>query len=185
MSPAQAARVTGAVGLYGGEFLEGCVRDWCLFERECLRDGYLLMLDKLMSYSKVRGDYRAGIDFGVLSLKEDNARETTHRCLMHLHYLAGDRTAALRQYQRCAEALLTEFDVGPARGTVELLEAIRADRVESGDWSQGRPVDFASNAADEASLLKNLTKLCQILSEVRSDVNREIALIERGLRIRD
>ena len=49
---------------------------------------------------------------------------------MRLHYLAGDRTAALRQYERCLIALREELQVPPAQATEDLCKQIRADHLD-------------------------------------------------------
>jgi DNA-binding SARP family transcriptional activator len=50
---------------------------------------------------------------------------------MRLHYLNGDRTAALRQFERCRHALRTELGIEPAAPITLLYEQIRADRLEA------------------------------------------------------
>jgi DNA-binding SARP family transcriptional activator len=120
-----------AVALYRGDLLEGWYQDWCLFERERLQNMYLLMLDKLMGYCDANADYEAAQLYGALILRQDRARERTHRQLMSMHYCAGDRTAAIRQYQRCVAALREELDVEPDKRTAELYQQIRADKLDA------------------------------------------------------
>jgi hypothetical protein len=50
---------------------------------------------------------------------------------MRLYYQAGDRTTALRQYERCATAMAKEFNVPPSRETVALYHQVRGDRLGS------------------------------------------------------
>ena len=130
LDPDQVEGLRAAAGLYQGDLLEGWFQDWCLYERERLQNMYLVMLDKLMDYCEVHHEYEAGVDHGVRILRCDRAHERTHRRLMRLHYLSGDRTMALRQYQRCVDALREELNVEPARGTVALYHQVRADRLE-------------------------------------------------------
>lgn len=118
-----------AIALYRGDLLEGWFQDWCLYERERLQNMYLASLDKLMDYCEVNGQYETGLAYGARTLRCDEARERTHRRLMRLHYLAGDRTAAMRQYEHCIEALRRELAVGPASRTVALYEQIRSERL--------------------------------------------------------
>ena len=66
---------------------------------------YLAMLDKLICYCEAKRKFELGLLYGTLILRYDRAHERTHRRLMNLHYLSGDRTAALRQFERCAAAL--------------------------------------------------------------------------------
>ena len=49
---------------------------------------------------------------------------------MRLHYMTGNRTAALRQYRACVEALDEELGVGPAQSTQRLYQQICSDQVE-------------------------------------------------------
>jgi DNA-binding SARP family transcriptional activator len=116
-----------AVLLYTGDLLEGWYQDWCVYERERLRQTYLSMLDKLMEFSESRQEYENALLYGVRILRHEPARERTHRRLMRLFYLSGDRTAALRQYERCVAALRAELEVEPGRPTRALCEQIRVD----------------------------------------------------------
>jgi hypothetical protein len=83
-------------------------------------------LDRLIAYNEIRCDYAAALRYGALSLRRDRARECTHQRLMRIHYLAGDRAAALRQFERCTIALDQELDVTPAAATIALYEQVRA-----------------------------------------------------------
>jgi DNA-binding SARP family transcriptional activator len=122
-----AAELERATTLYIADLLDGWYQDWCLFERERLQNLFMQTLDKLMVYCQAQHDYETGVFFGSRLLSFDPAHERTHRRLMRLHYLAGDRTAALRQYQRCTAILAQELDVKPGHRTTELFEQIRAD----------------------------------------------------------
>jgi DNA-binding SARP family transcriptional activator len=90
---------------------------------------YLGALAKLLTYSEAHGEYEHGLAYGNRILRCDRAREHAHRGLMRLYYRAGDRTAALRQYDRCMAILREELDVAPTRRTQALYEQIRADRL--------------------------------------------------------
>jgi DNA-binding SARP family transcriptional activator len=127
LSTAQVITLQDATALYHGDLLEGWYVDWCLFERERLQNLYLALLDKLMGYCETNRLYECGLHYGMMILRYDQARERTHRRMMRLFYLAGDRTAALRQYTRCVAVLKTELNVPPAASTVSLYEQIRAD----------------------------------------------------------
>lgn len=73
-----------------------------------------------MAHCQAHGEYEMGLFHGAQILAYDRARERTHRRLMYLHYLAGDRAAALRQYERCVAALEEELCVSPDQGTCNL-----------------------------------------------------------------
>jgi DNA-binding SARP family transcriptional activator len=98
---------------------------------------YLTILDKLVAYHRERGEYEAGIAFGTLALRSDRARERTHQSLMTLRLLAGDRTGALRQYERCVSALREELDIAPAQETEALLRSIKGGEAAAPAAYQG------------------------------------------------
>ncbi len=125
----QAQILQNAVALYQGHLLEGWYQDWCLCERERFQYMYLTMLDKLMDYCEARNEYESGIVYGMQALRYDRARERTCRRLMRLQYLAGRRTEALRQYERCVTALDEDLAVRPTKRTVTLYDQIRQDQL--------------------------------------------------------
>ncbi len=122
----QADVLRRAVGVYRGELLEGCYEDWCVYERERVKTIYLALLEKLLIDSQRRGRVGEGVSYGQQILRHDRAHESTHRRMMWLHHLAGNRTTAMRQFHRCAEVLRQELGVEPAPATVALYERIRA-----------------------------------------------------------
>jgi DNA-binding SARP family transcriptional activator len=168
-----AATLQAAVLLYDGDLLEGWFQDWCLFERERLQVAYLAMLDKLMSYFESRRAYDAAVTFGERILRCDRAQERAHSRLMRLHYLAGDRTAALRQYDRCAAALLEELDIAPSRETSALRDEIRLDQVSL----TRTPAPALAPAPAGGERLRNLLRAMSLLGDAQRVLEREI----RGL----
>jgi DNA-binding SARP family transcriptional activator len=127
----QARALDAAAILYRGDLIEAWYQDWCIYERDRLQLIYLAMLEQLMSHCEARGRYAKGIAYGQSILRYDPARECTHRNLMRLYYQAGDRTTALRQYERCASAMAKQFNVHPSHETVALFHQVRGDRVEA------------------------------------------------------
>lgn len=122
LSTAQAERLAEAAQAVRGEYMEGCYEDWCLCERELLQHLYLSSLDKLMHCCAAKGCYEEGVAYGHLILRHDRAREHTHRELMCLFYLAGNRTGALQQYEQCVQVLQQELRVAPSAETTGLYE---------------------------------------------------------------
>lgn len=165
-----------AVQIYRGDLLEGWYQDWCLFERERLQNIYFLMLDKLINFCEAHHDYEKGQIYGSLILRHDRARERTHRQLMQLHYNAGDRTAALRQYERCVAALDEELGVKPDRLTNALYQQIRADGCEVAP-AESRLLAEAS-AISLAELLNRLRRLQSNLANVQKQVRQDIKAVE-------
>lgn len=140
LSDIQVAQLDEAIRVYRGDLLDGWYQDWCVFERERFRSMYLGVLDKLMAYCETQHLYERGIEYGTLILRPDRARERTHRRLMRLYYRAGDRTAALRQYDVCVAALREELDVAPGQQTQTLYGKICRDN--AGYETPGEPADI-------------------------------------------
>lgn len=173
----KAELLKNALALYKGDLLEGSYQDWCLFERERLQNIYLSMLEKLMIYCKKHGEYEAGQSYGSTILRFDRARESTHRHLMLLYYMAGDRTGALRQYERCARALDEELGVRPQKSTLTLYEQIRADRLDA--TSSGEHLVHAS-ALHEA--LAHLKRFQAVLSTIQTRIQHDIRTVEQDVK---
>lgn len=201
LEPALAQTVEDAVQLYRGDLLEGWYQDWCLCERERLQSHYLIMLDKLMGYCEAHERYETGLAYGLRALRYDRARESTHRRLMRLHYLAGDRTGALRQYEHCGAALREELGVKPSRITVALYEQMRLDEYRGHvaapalmaatnmatpgpDAQANTPVQASPLNADLSMLPKvidHLKQLRLVLKEIHGQVQQDIKVIEAML----
>lgn len=161
-----------AVSLYRADLLEGCYQDWCLRERERLQSYFLAMLDKLVGYCAAHHAYEAGIVYGNQILSYDRARERAHYRLMQLYALAGDRTAALRQYQACQIALYEELRVAPGRRTTDLHERISADKLDSLLWTPPNRAPFAPDPS---------AGTFSALAQMRSQLKLYLAQLEQLL----
>jgi DNA-binding SARP family transcriptional activator len=186
LDPSLAQTVEDTVQLYRGDLLEGWYQDWCLCERERLQSHYLSMLDKLLSYCEASHKFETGLAHGLRVLRYDRARESTHRRLMRLYYLAGDRTAALRQYEHCAAALNEELGVKPARRTVALYEQMRADQFE-GLKPALTTISNSPSSADSppvSEVMERLRQLRALLSDIHRQVQKEIKAVDLVLNSR-
>lgn len=177
-----AQMLQNVVQLYQGPLLEGWYQDWCLYERERLQGIYLTLLDKLMGYCEARHDFETGLLYGMRILCYDRAREGTHRRLMRLHYLNGDRAAALRQYEQCSTSLEEELNVNPSKGTVAIYKQILADQLDEPD-----PVYISAEPSLEISefllpaILKRLLQLQTSLSDLQNQLGQSIQVVEEAL----
>lgn len=174
LSDAGARLLEEAVGYADAELLSGWSCEWCLADRERLQQLVLAVLDRLVTHAETHACYQEAIAFGQRALSWDRARERSHRDLMRLHYVAGDRTAALRQYERCVAALDHELGVAPARSTVALFEDIRADQLRAQPAVPG-----AAGLGGDALALRHLDAL---LAETRARVEDGLSAMERALR---
>jgi DNA-binding SARP family transcriptional activator len=191
LTTGQAESLQQAVALYTSDLLEGWYQEWCLLERERLQQLYLMALDKLVAYSEVHGAFEAGLGYGAQILHYDRTREYTHCQLMRLYYLAGDRTGALRQYERCVAALKEEMDIEPAPETVELYQLVRANRPldqpspptppHSQPPSPGFHDPVVPSAGALADLAARLRRLRGSLIQLHDEIQQEIELVEQML----
>ena len=182
MDADKARDVETAAHLYESDLLEGWYHDWCLYERERLQNIYLAMLDKLMCYCEAHHQHEMGLVWGAQIIRYDRARERTHRHMMRLQYLLGDRTAALRQYERCVAALKEELGVQPDKSTAALYEQIKAGQVASEPGS-GAAVDPLSDAAPASmsQLLVRLKHLGTTLTDLQRQIQQDIRAVELSL----
>jgi len=118
--------IRGALGLYTGELLPG-VRNgsWAERPRQELRRLMVDLRMELASCMAANGRYGEAIDELGAVLEADSAIEAAHRSLMRVYTLRGRRDLALRQYDRCAQALRSELDAEPDAETVALAGEIR------------------------------------------------------------
>lgn len=176
--------MSSAVRLYRGDLLEGCYQDWCIFERERLQNMYLAMLDKLIDWCQVHGEFEAGIGYGEQILRNDRARERTHRRMMRLYYDSGDRTSALRQYEQLTRALRDELSVAPSRRSVALWEKIRADAYDGGPTSGASSGATAGPAPGrpQNDSRTQLRHLHASLTAMQRQICRDLESIELALR---
>jgi two-component SAPR family response regulator len=125
--------LTDAVDLYRGDFLAGfsipdCpeFEEWQFFETEALRRDMASALSRLVLYHSAKRDFERAISYARRWLSLDPLQEDVHRQLMQLYDWAGQRSAALRQYEVCTKLLQTEMQVQPEAATIQLHAAIQA-----------------------------------------------------------
>lgn len=128
--------LTTSVTQYQGDFLEGFYipdapeyENWILMERERLREFAIKGLHTLAEYHLKQRNYTAGLSITRKLLNLDPWRETAHQQHMFFLTYAGQRHAALAQYELCRQMLAEEFNVAPMAETTALYEQIRAGRV--------------------------------------------------------
>ena len=126
-----------AAQLYVGEFLSGfgvdgsaSFEDWQGFESQSLGQELALVLERLIGAHSARGDLVPAMVFAQQWLRVDPASEPAYRHLIALHARAGDRSAALRQYETCVAALDRLLAVPPSDETTGLAEQVRRGEVE-------------------------------------------------------
>lgn len=171
-----------AVQLYQGDLLEGFYQDWCLYERERLQNIYLTALDRLICYSEANQLYEQALSSAMEVLRYDATRERAHRQIMRLHFAIGDRSASIRQYQRCVAALKTELNVAPSARTKALLEQIQTGELDSSpSLATGPSLTPESATLLLPEVLDHLKKVRSTLSGIQRQVRKDIRTVELAL----
>jgi DNA-binding SARP family transcriptional activator len=125
------AACAGAAGpetildLYAGDLYPGCDEDWILAFRERFRAGYLDLASQLIGRYRGERRYAEASALAQRMLAVDPFREDTVRTTMSLHYEAGDRAGALREFEAFRQRLQTEVGADPMLETLSLRDAIR------------------------------------------------------------
>ena len=96
-----------------------------ILERERLRARFLSLLAYLADAHYRAGEYSACLEQAWCLLGHDPCREDAHRVVMRCHMQRGERAAALRHYQVCAQIRHTEFGAAPEPATTDLFDQMR------------------------------------------------------------
>ena len=116
-----------------GQLLEGCEYADCPDFAQWL-DAERNRLDRMrleIAAAEAAALESAGRFDEALRIAEDLVRrmpleELGHRRVIRLHYLRGDRAAALAAYERCVERLRNELDIAPSEETRSLAASLEA-----------------------------------------------------------
>jgi len=164
-----------AVDLYRGDLLEGWYQDWCVLERERFQNILLDVLEKLVCACATHHESERGLAHARRMLGYDPAREQVYRHLMHLYVIAGNRTQAIREYQRCERMLMQELGIKPSRQTVAMYEAIRDGRTD-GPWHDtGDGIWLASPLAQLPALAEQLKRMQHLFAGLEARMQRDVA----------
>jgi TolB-like protein/DNA-binding SARP family transcriptional activator/Flp pilus assembly protein TadD len=122
-----------AAALFDGPFLDGlsipdpAFEEWLTATRSALEADACDTLQNAADAAAGQGEIGQALDLARRLVALDPLREDAHRCLMRYLHESGDRVAALRQYQACADILNAELQVAPDAATRALFEEIRRD----------------------------------------------------------
>ena len=126
-----------AVQLYQGDFLDGFyVRNapefetWVLAQQARLKALALQALDTLVTHfaGQDESGREQALEYAAHLIELEPWREETHRQMMQLLALSGQRGAALAQYETCRTILAEEFGVEPEAETTRLYEQIQTGK---------------------------------------------------------
>jgi TolB-like protein/two-component SAPR family response regulator len=123
--------------LVRGEFMEGlsieeaAFEHWLAGERERLRQLAGAVYTRLMERTEASGDIESALNHGLKLIALDPLQEQVHRSLMRLYSAQGRNDAALAQYERCKQELLSQLGVQPEAETEALARSIKSGRRQS------------------------------------------------------
>ncbi|MFN0185667.1 MAG: ATP-binding protein [Aquabacterium sp.] len=103
---------------------EGEMALWLHAERERRRAHRALALTERIESLVAAGEPTHALVVATELLDLDPLAESAHRQLMRLHYLGGDRAAALQAFDRCEQLLKHELGTRPSRETLALLQTL-------------------------------------------------------------
>jgi predicted ATPase/DNA-binding SARP family transcriptional activator len=122
--PSQLDCLELAASIYRGELLKGLslaqteqFEDWLLSRRESFHRQIVTALEKIAKQYERQLDYVQVRRVAEKWVELEPWREEAHRLLMLALARNGQRTAALKQYQLCCQAVTHEFGLQPDRET--------------------------------------------------------------------
>jgi DNA-binding SARP family transcriptional activator/tetratricopeptide (TPR) repeat protein len=133
---------TGTGDLLGTFDYEDCddLNEWIAIAREQWRAARRNALAEIASRLETEGHIALALQYAERLVTDDPLLEHAHRRLMRLHYLRGDRAAALAAFARCREVLVRHLKAQPARETLELARLVEASGALPVPVAPPRPV---------------------------------------------
>lgn len=142
-----ALRLEGDPDAASGELLgnlsfDDCheLADWVTVAREQWAVARRNALAGIASKLETDGQVARALRFVARLVADDPLLEHAHRRLMRLHYLRGDRAAALAAFERCRDLLQRELRADPGPETVELAKVIEASGAPTRVAPATRPI---------------------------------------------
>ena len=181
-----APSLMAAADLYRGDLMAGLYLDdcpefetWLAAEQELWRQHMSLVLEQTISLHRDAGNYQESLRYAARWVALDPWREESHRMLMLLLALSGQRSAALKQYATCQRILADELDVAPSEAMIRLYQQILAGELRARQQVPARepmPTPVLGNSrppvrpVDLAQIIDRLDQPdCHLLSLVGSD----------------
>ena len=170
--------------MYRGDFLaqlssvdSAPFEEWLVVKREALHQRAVEALAHLAHYHERWGDAARARQLLTRQIELEPWDETAHAHLMRLLAQAGQRSAALAQYEICRRVLVEQFGVKPTAPTTQkLYEQIR-DGLEPAAVSVTRSLDLPIAATRLIGRDAELIDLTDLLAD---PARRLITLVGPG-----
>ena len=118
----QRAALRAAISLYTGDLLAAEPEvDWAIERREEQRNRWQRAVLELARLDLQAGEPLATEAALHAVVAGDRTEEEAHRALIRAYLATGERNKAVRQYERCRNALWTDLAIEPSDATRELL----------------------------------------------------------------
>jgi DNA-binding SARP family transcriptional activator len=98
--------------------------DWALTEAEAWRQLRLHALEAFTGYLVAQGRYGEAALAATLAVRAEPLRESARLALIRVHLAEGNRSEAVREYQRYRELLRVELGVEPTSEIVDLTDGL-------------------------------------------------------------
>lgn len=128
--------------LLGNLSFDDCLElsDWVAVAREQWAVARRNALAEVASRLESEGQIALALRYAERLVSDDPLLEHAHRRLMRLHYLRGDRAAALTAFERCRDVLKRELKADPGQETLDLARTIEDSQAPPLRAPVARPV---------------------------------------------
>ncbi len=190
--PGRITALAEAASLYRGDFMAGfSLRDspdfdeWQLVRAENLRQRLGRVLEELAAACASQGETETAIAHARRRLGLDNLNEEAHRQLMRLYAQAGQKSAALRQYEACQHLLEEALHIPPEPATTGLAEQIRQGLVKPAasarlETLQKSPAAQSIASAQASPFIGRQAELNEIAALLADPQCRLLTLVGQG-----
>jgi DNA-binding SARP family transcriptional activator len=117
--------------------------DWLYGERETLQTLEKEALEAMINSHEARGQLNRALRYAERLEKLEPLSEATYRHLMRLHYLTGDKAAALAAYRRCVAVLNEELRTEPLPETQALAREIERGLLQTNQPTQRKTIPLS------------------------------------------
>lgn len=138
---ASAARRAAAesAAISSADFLPGASGAWVETRQSQARELHLQALDVLAEASTATADYDGAVTAAEEAIEREPFRESSYVLLMRAHAAAGNRSAAVRAFERCRASMRVELDIEPSAVTTAVYRRIAAASDGPREAPAGRP----------------------------------------------
>lgn len=113
---------------------------WVASARERWRSQRTKRIEERAGELEAQHDFAAALPYAQRLVDEEPLREQAHRRLIRLHYLRGDRAAAMAAFGCCREYLLSELGVEPDEETLQLARLVESGGASAPPRPVPRPI---------------------------------------------